>query len=171
MKHALALMLLLSLPLNGWGQFVDRYGFALGGGGNTIYGKGLDSAPVSSSVDVCGFIDWQDKVMGFKTTGVWTTYEGQSFRNGALSLEFLPKAQWIKTGLWGGVGVYTVLNAPETAANGSSIGLCGELGWSSGRFMISGRLRRTFSDLLTELDGRQSGLEFGGRVYYALIMN
>ena len=170
MKNVLVIALVL-LPIFCTAQFVARSGILVGGGGVTLYGKNIESAPVTSEVSVGGFIDWQDNIMGFKTSGIWTTYEGGSFKNGTLSLEFLPKIQSKKTGLWAGVGAYTVLNATENAPNAAGIGLTGELGWSNGRIMVSGRVRNTFSDLSEEIDGRQGGFEFGGRMYYALIMN
>jgi hypothetical protein len=165
------IVLLLSLPMLCAAQFVARSGILVGGGGTTVYGKNIESAPISSEVSTGAFIDWQDDVMGFKTSGVWTTYEGGAFKNGTLSLEFLPKVQWKQTGLWAGVGAFTILNAPSNAPNATGIGMAGEIGWAMGRIMISGRIRNTFSDLSSEIAGKQRSLEFGGRVYYSLIMN
>jgi len=152
-------------------QFVSRSGLVLGGGGEKAYGKHIESAPVNSEVSVGAFLDWQDGIFGFKMSGFWTTYEGTSFKNGTLSLEFLPKVLWKRTGLWGGAGIFTILNSPSQSPTAAGIGFAGELGWSMGRIMVSGRVRNTFSDLSSDIDGRQSYMEFGARLYYALIMN
>lgn len=166
MKKAILVFLLLAPSLCS-GQFVSKVGLCLGGGSAKVYGAGLEGAPSYSFVETGAFVDWHDGLGGFKTTALWSVYEGSRFRSGTLSLEFLPKVAIPQTPLWAGAGVYTLLNT--VGENG--VGVCGEVGWSGGRVMLSARVRHTFSDVSSELPGGQRGLEFGGRVYYSLIVN
>ncbi len=167
--------LLLMVPMFLWSQngseipdFTSRVGIVLGGSGGKAYGKSVEGAHWSSALTTGAFVDWQGRYGGFKTSLLWDTYEGSSFKNGTLSLEFLPKLQSAKTGIWGGAGIYTLLNAPELLSGKSGIGWVGEIGWSFKRFLISARVRNTMFDLSSELSGRQSTVEVGVRAYYAL---
>jgi len=164
MKHLL--FLLFFVPVSARCQeetpdFTSRVGIVLGGGGGTAYGKHIEGAPWTNAFTTGAFVDWQGRLGGFKTSLLWDTYEGSSFKNGTLSLEFLPKLHSHQTGIWGGAGIYTLLNAPELQSGRSGLGYVAEIGWSYQRFLISARLRNTMFDLVPELGGRQSVFEMG----------
>jgi len=162
---------LAMLPVLCFGQFSSKFGVLLGAGGGKAYGAGITASNWSSDIRTGAFLDWSDNYFGFKTSGVWTTYEGSKFKDGVFALEFLPRAIHPRTGLWAGCGIFTVLNAKSTESSKSGIGLMSEVGWSAGRVLVSLGLRHTFFDVSTELSGRQKVFELGARVYYSLISN
>ncbi len=159
------------MPMFCYGQFSSKFGLLLGAGGDKAYGQGLDNAAWSSDIRTGAFLDWSKNYFGFKTSGVWTTYEGTKFKDGVFALEFLPRIIHPKTGFWVGCGVFTVLNAPDAESSNAGLGLMSEIGWSAGRVLVSLGFRHTFFDVSTESPGRQKVFEIGGRVYYSLIRN
>lgn len=150
-------------------DFTSRVGLAAAGGTGRAYGAKIEGAPWQSDISVGAFVDWQTKYIGFKTSAFWTTYEGGSFDDGTLSLEFLPKCQWPSTGLFGGIGAFTLMNAPGVSKSG--FGLVAEAGWQRGQIIVSARIRHSLADLSDEISGGQHSFNLGAGLYYAFIRN